>query len=728
MLRMLLFVVLSTSSLSACMGPDGPEGRQGKPGDTGEPGDTGTPGEPGIPGIPGHDTWLTGPGLKLTVTSATMDASGVVTVDFRITDDAGIPLDKDGLYSEGAVTPRFILASLDQTPTGEPRQYTAYTTRPQTSPITNVTENQASTDNGGTFEEIDTGKGTYRYHFGTVANNANRALTHTVGVYAAREFRDERYIANAEYHFRPDGQPVTVVRNVVSDSACNTCHGQISAHGEQRQDIGLCVMCHSPQSVDPDTGNTVDFAVMIHKIHRGHELPSVVGGQPYQIIGNRQSVHDYSDVRFPQDIQRCETCHQGVQAEFYNQHPSRQSCVACHDNIVFTTPVPAGKLLHSGGTQPDNAPCGVCHPPTGSLAGILESHRPPLLDPASPKIDLTIVSITNTSPGLAPTLRFRVAVNGTPRDISTAPLNVLRATIAGPNSDYATYWQATIQGGGASGMLVPVDAAAGEFDYYLPATAAIPAAATGSYTVSLEGYLQDTTPGAPRFAAFNPVLAFAVTDPTPVARRAVVDTARCNNCHYDLSGHGGQRKNAQYCVLCHNPNNPGDERISRFETGDQFVESVDFRSMIHRIHAGEFLSETHILGGFPAPSKSNPAGTPIDFSYVRYPGKLSDCTVCHAQGTFDLPLASNLLPTIQELRRCIEDPAADTDSYCDNPNFVVADTYRVPPATAACTGCHDAPATVAHAEVMTTSLGVESCAACHGPGDAFDIAKAHGLE
>ena len=403
--------------------------------------------------------------------------------------------------------------------------------------------------------------------------------------------------------------------------------------------------------------------VMIHKIHRGKALPSVEVGGSYQIIGDNQSVHDYSTVVFPREIADCQTCHDGPDGDLWKTRPSKKNCTSCHDTTSFDGVIPPGMVPHSGGKQPDTAACNACHPPVGKVAGLTETHLIDAYDPAVPLVEVTLLSVANSTPGEQPTITFTVTVGGAPRDLTTLPLTLLRAAISGPNTDYASYWQTTINGTGARGTLALIDAATGTHRYTFPASAAIPLTATGSYTVSMEGYWQPSS--QPLSATLSPSLAFAVTDPVAVPRRVIADNDGCNACHRDMSGHGGARRGVQYCIVCHNANNPNDERAPHLEGETIAIPTVDFKVMIHKIHAGVHLTEPYFLGGFPAPTKANPNGTQIDFGKVRFPGILSNCAKCHADGTWRLPVADGVLPTRMEYRTCAEDPAADSDSYCD---------------------------------------------------------------
>ena len=324
----------------------------------------GEAGPPGDAGAPGRNAYLVGPGLDFQITRAAIDTRGVATVRFQITDASGLPLDRQGLYTEGAVTASFALAWLDQTAAGQALEYTSYITA----------GGQAAADSGGTFTLVDWTTGLYTYTFGTPITVAagNDTKTHTVGVWASRDFQGTTYVANALHDFLPAGGAVTVRRDVVETTACNACHDPLEAHGGDRRDVKLCVLCHSAQTTDPDTGNTVDFRVMVHKIHRGASLPSVLGGTPYQIIGYMQEVSDFSTVVFPQDIGRCVTCHQGkLQPDVWKaEAPTRALCTTCHDGTSFTADPPC-QQQHP---VPSPAPAGA---PGRPPAGRHQVHRLP---------------------------------------------------------------------------------------------------------------------------------------------------------------------------------------------------------------------------------------------------------------------------------------------------------------------------------------------------------------
>jgi OmcA/MtrC family decaheme c-type cytochrome len=241
----------------------------------------------------------------------------------------------------------------------------------------------------------------------------------------------------------------------------------------------------------------------------------------------------------------------------------------------------------------------------------------------------------------------------------------------------------------------------------------------------MEGYLQPDPTKSTRYAAMNPVTYVAVTDPTPVPRRTVVDRAKCNSCHADLAAHGGIRKSPEYCVMCHGPNKVGDQRVSRFEVASTVAPSVNFKVLVHKIHRGDQLTQGYVVGGYPPPSAASPAGTPVDFGTVGYPGDLRACWACHASTSYALPLPDGLLPTkTQQVLSCA-DPTLDPGTYCTT--RVVASESFLAPASAACTACHDEPSSVAHARVMTASDGTESCATCHGFGAQWDVQAVHVL-
>ena len=117
--------------------------------------------------------------------------------------------------------------------------------------------------------------------------------------------------------------------------------------------------------------------------------------------------------------------------------------------------------------------------------------------------------------------------------------------------------------------------------------------------------------------------------------------------------------------------------------------------MIHRIHAGEHQSRDLTIYGF--------GGTPHNYNHVRYPQSLANCSACHADDTEDLPLAADLLPTVDP--RGFFNPAL--------------------PATAACLDCHVSLSAAAHADLNTSASFGESCSVCHGAGAEFDVQKVH---
>jgi len=642
------------------------------------------------------------PGLKIKVNSVTIGSDRKPVVDLTLTDSLDQPLDRLGKTTPGPISISLILATYD----GSTRHYTAYTTRsvttPANSPHPNVTVIQAGTDSGGTFTDLETGHA--KYAFKTVLPTGfDQTKTHTLGIYATRNLTDivgKNYVANVEYDFRPDGAAVTEKWDKMREaSTCNNCHNPLSAHGGARQDVKLCALCHQPQTVDPDTGNTVDFKVMVHKIHSGKTLPSVVAGTPYQIIGFGQAVVDFSTIGYPQDIRNCTTCHEGnvaankpTQSNVWYSNPSIEACGSCHDDVNFAT-----GANHPAGKQTDSKSCANCHQPESSTefdASVKGAHTIPLKSKQLKGISAAVVSVANLGAGKKPTAVFALKnADGTP--IDGTKLSTFSPILAGPTSSYSKYYRENALTAGV------YDAAKGTTSYTF--TNAVAADATGTWTISADIRRNVTLKRgdgkadiAVAESTINPVKYVAVSG-TVSPRRLVVTLNQCNSCHESLSLHGGQRNTTEECVICHNPVE-GDQARRPANAGP--AESVSFQRLIHRIHTGEELSQDFTVFAF--------GGTPTNFNEVRFPGDRRDCAKCHTGTSHTLPLPTGIA-NVTTLR-----------------DFFTSQG----PGTAACLGCHDGRDAAAHAYLNTvtfpgSTIPAEACATCHGVGKDWAVDKVH---
>jgi len=369
--------------------------------------------------------------------------------------------------------------------------------------------------------------------------------------------------------------------------------------------------------------------------------------------------------------------------------PSRVACGSCHVGIDWVT----GEG-HRGGPADTDQYCSFCHQADSGNEfdrSVKGAHTVDLASRAVAGVIVDIKEVTNTGPGQYPTVVFSLNDKNGPLD--PARLNTFTLTLNGPNDDFDVNIREN-----ALGKFTQVGT-----DWSYTFSSAIPMDGEGSYSVGYEGRVLYDLDGDGSFetrdAAENLLTPVAVTDAAPVARRMVVDDAKCEACHSNLTLHGNNRKNASmYCQTCHMPS-ATDEEV-RLE-GEP--ESIHFKYMIHKIHRGAELENLpYIVYGFRS--------SVHDYSNVHFPGDLRDCVSCHAGdpedrnyvATYTLPLPDGVLPT-------------------HAPSAYLPD---MGPETATCLSCHDGLSAAAHASANTGALG-ESCSTCHGVGRTYSVDKVH---
>ena len=761
--------------------------------------DDGSPGAPGAPG-PGVAPLATATALNIEVTGVTINSAPVVR--FKVTNQDGV-----AVAGFGDADLRFNIAKLVPGSNGAPSKWQNYING--TSGTRPVFGSQERASTGGTL--VDNKDGTFVYTFATdIANvtcpgpctevdgvtplnvSYQPSLTHRVTIQQGNSAYPK---FNAIYDFVPAGGAVTT-RDIVKTETCNECHNQLSLHGS-RIETKLCVTCHNPGTWDTTgpTPQTADFKVMIHKIHQGEELPSVKAGVPYNIGG-----HDYSTVIFPYsavalgDTRACAKCHDGAKTangDNWKTQPSKAACTACHDNVYFgTAPNPAKPYETEShialaaaytppftvGPDPTDDMCAQCHVSSNpTYPDIARVHDlPNLLKAEGLKYVFNIRSVTNTGPGLVPVIVFSVDnAAGVPYNIksdpqflnSSASLSVLVGwnnvdeNNTGSNAHPGQPINISLLGSGAANA---VDSGGNTYTVNMGGKTIPASGVSGSGRVALYGRVGVDVDGD---TAINRVRVkaaykdFGITDSPAVARRQVVDIAKCDKCHDQVSLHGDARTNEPgLCVICHNPSATDvNRRPKGVGTGGLFPnaaltidskteEAIDFKRLIHGVHAAAktdysaaaahgFRDKGLVVYGYSGAQ---------DFSHVRFPGILNDCLTCHVTptgsnpGTYELtgkwevPTASGILGSSINT---VPNPAGDyLLELADQ-----TDDLNITPTAGVCSACHDGVVAKSHMQLngalftatqaeINTGITLEACAICHGPGRVADVKVVHGVK
>jgi len=322
------------------------------------------------------DTYLAGINFKITGVTNT-DAGQTPTVNFTVQDDSGKNIAPSSL------------GSISFTMTGPTADYgdTNFGANATTPGYVTESASKAACTNGAcsyTFTHaIPAGSA------GTFAIGGEARETVTVLAGTTSQQSVEYSAQNPVAYFSVDGSKVAARRTVVAEANCNQCHVALSLHGSLRNNVEYCVMCHNPSNSDftqrPNATvasdksappQTINFAVMVHRIHDGVNVVPA-GGKPYIIVGYMGSHNDFSTVGYPgmsptgsvAYLQNCSMCHvngseqnlpEGLNAVTDPEgwinpiQPTSSACSGCH--------VSKAESAHFlANTDALGESCSVCH-------------------------------------------------------------------------------------------------------------------------------------------------------------------------------------------------------------------------------------------------------------------------------------------------------------------------------------------------------------------------------
>ncbi|MCH1918938.1 OmcA/MtrC family decaheme c-type cytochrome [Shewanella sp. A3A] len=738
--------------------------------------------------------------LKAQIAAVSIDESTQVSVDFYLSDANGVAvtgltqLDDIatlgvGIAKLGRPQPLLpnkdaIAASNSSGSMAEGKQWISYINH-EVAPATGATahattEWQATIETGCKLDCIeDLGEGRYRYTF-----------SQTLDSYPQFDGLDTRYDAdattrvylellpdssndvsqkliNVTYDFVPATGAVADAADrrelIDPQQSCYRCHSadlssnehRLLMHGGKRFSFAGCVMCHTSYSGDPETGNPIDMATLVHKIHQAD----------YTIVGHNANVHNFSGVHYPGDIADCQSCHIPAATAQTDQYyiPGNNGCLSCHNAQISQAPNTwdgtAAALFHDRDLFPQawRNSCAGCHPDSTNPKGAGLIHEQLFTTRSSIKdlYSLSLSAVAMDTNTLTATVDFGrlttfpaqdnaisalyLVVNGKP-DVVNRPVNNGQHKLwdISHTSDNVTL---SMAGNRLTATISGVNSA--DFG---DVTAAVVKAKI------LVCANEETMTAVACSANNDATIVEVVSDNgldlagNAVSRAVVADESRCQACHdqemqqrivsaHTLASSAGA--NPQFapgndncgschnmisataltdgsCNSCHNNDTVAYMNASIYHTaGIDHIKSLrtvnnsfNYREMVHSLHAG-----TRTVRGMGAARDG-----------VTYPQPANNCRACHAEGQL------NFAGLQTENSQFVATAGATADGQA----------VELSPTVAACAGCHTNVADWAdHAREFggvfaadasggrIYQVGDETCHYCHAEGQAYGVIKLH---
>ena len=645
---------------------------------------------------------------------AANDTASNAAAPFTVVQSAGIsavvvngaPKVNFAVFSNGAVKAdlkiadvSFAIAKLVPGSNGNPDQWVNYIYRKETAatgvgpggkPVL-ASAMQATTDAKQTdaallaAQLVYNADGYYSYTFKTNIQDPAQtngvvfepARTHRVAIQLSyKNAAGQAVLVNPYIDFTVDtaGKSVLVsdpakTRKMTDVSSCNSCHEKLGLHGGGRVDTQYCVLCHNPGTVDANSGNNLNLATMVHKIHAGKRINSA--GEDYTIWGYQNSKHSYAEVGFPQDLRNCSKCHSAAnastpQGDNWKSKPSKEACLSCHVSALGSAWETLHKVVavqYAGAGTPasalPNQECVRCHG-AGSVVSAENVHFNQVeVNAAKYKMNIESVAFNDTADHKARSVTVKyflsdpangnAAYNLVSADcVSTPTLTCANTTKFGNLRFYLAYqnmvgqyaavteYSAYNNGGSTANAYAYKGTNDGKNHY----TVSIPlpddtatAVATGTARVVSIGQVKEAKLAATSGVNPRPEVSPGVQVNTLVQhtsselalsgtlqpRRTIVSNDKCNACHSNLGAasgsntlanafHGGGRDTVEACILCHDAN-----RVSStvMTNGMALNESYQFKRMIHGIHGNSKRTYPFTIGNLTQGIFDKLTGAPV---------------------------------------------------------------------------------------------------------------------